>query len=88
MSTKRILGKLKLIKQDKPIYGIVIGDADGEEYFLIPSLMAVPSEFFFLTPGEPLEFTPFLGNRGWRATDCTPVLSNRKAGDHAETSQG
>lgn len=81
----RIRGAVRILKLDKPIFGMI--DADGVDYFFIPSLMLSPPDFYFLTKGSIVEFEPFDGPRGMRAAKVRPVLSSTGQ-DHGQEVSG
>lgn len=77
---RRIRGKIKLVKFDQQIFGVIDGD-DGRDYFFIPSLMLHKQTYWRLEPGFTVEFMPLPTDHGFRASEITVLWT--VTGTHA-----
>lgn len=80
----RLQGSIKRVSTAPKIFGVIVGD-DQRDYFFIPSLMRVKSEFFRLREGLRVEFESTVTDTGLRAADvCVLWLSSDPKVPHGE----
>lgn len=81
----RLQGSIKRVSTAPKIFGVILGD-DQRDYFFIPSMMRVKSEFFRLREGLRVEFDSNLTAQGLRAGDVFVLwLSSDNKVPHGES---